>query len=93
MKTKRIELEGDAGTVTIERDRRDPQRGSTIRIDSILREPKRGAQVWKTWEIDARIIKEELFKIAWAIQRRTDGRPGTNSDIHDYLRDLERFTD
>jgi len=49
MQTRRIELEGSAGHVAIER-----QRGSaTIRIDSILREPKK-EQAWMTWEIPDR---------------------------------------
>ena len=45
MQTRRIELEGSAGHVAIER-----HRGSAIiRIDSILREPKK-EQAWMTWE-------------------------------------------
>jgi len=89
MRTKRIELEGSAGHVAIER-----QRGSaTIRIDSILRDPKGGQQAWKTWEIPARTGDDDLFKIAEVIQRRCDGVRGTNSDIHDYYRELQRFQD
>jgi hypothetical protein len=88
MRTKRIELEGRAGHAAIER-----QRGSaTIRIDSILREPK-GDQAWMTWEIPARTGDDELFKIAEVIQRRCDGVRGTGSDIHDYFRELQRFQD
>ncbi len=44
MRTKRIELEGPAGHVAIERQRG----GTTIRIDAIVREPKPGQQAWKT---------------------------------------------
>lgn len=40
MRTTRIELEGSAGHVAIERK---PGEG-TIRIDSIVRDPKRGEQ-------------------------------------------------
>ncbi len=89
MRTIRIELEGSAGHVAIER-----QRGSTtIRIDCIIRDPKPGQQAWKTWEIPARTGDEELFKIAEIVQHRCDGAAGTNSDIHDYYRELQRFQD
>ena len=88
MRTKRIELEGRAGHVAIDRERGS----TTIRIDSILREPK-GEQAWMTWEIPARTGDDELFKIAEIVQRRCDGVRGTNSDIHDYFRDLQRFQD
>ena len=89
MRTKRIELEGDAGHVAIERER-----GSgTIRIDSIVRNPAKSEQAWKTWEIPARTSDEDLFKIAEAVQRRCDGCPGTNSMIHDYYREMQRFQD
>jgi len=88
MRTKRIELEGSAGHVAIER-----QCGSdTIRIDSILREPKK-EQAWMTWEVSARTSEDELFKIAETVQRRCDGVVGTNRMIHDYYRELQRFAD
>ena len=86
MRTKRIELEGSAGHVAIER-----QRGSTtIRIDSIVREPKK-EQAWMTWEIPAHTSDDELFKIAEIVQRRCDGVVGSNSMIHDYFREMQRF--
>ncbi len=88
MRTRRIELEGSAGHVVIER-----QRGSaTIRIDSILREP-RGKQAWMTWEIPSRTGDDEFHKIAEIVQRRCDGVRGTNSDIHAYLREIRRVAD
>jgi hypothetical protein len=88
MRTIRIELEGSAGHVAIERKRDD----TTIRIDSILREPKR-EQAWKTWELPARVSDEDLFKVAEEVQRRCDGVRGTNSMIHDYYREMQRFQD
>ena len=89
MRTRRIELDGRAGHVAIER-----QPGSmTIRIDSIIREPKPGEQTWKTWELPARIDQDELFTVAEVVQHRCDGVRGTNSDIHDYYRELQRFAD
>lgn len=94
MRTKRIELEGSAGHVAIERA---PGRGgsTTIRIDSIIREPLPGGeQAWKTWEVEARVISDdELFAIATEVQRRCDGVAGTNSMIHDYYREMQRFQD
>jgi hypothetical protein len=86
MKTTRIELEGPAGTVTIQSE------GRSIRIDSILRDP-RGEQAWMTWTVGAIADDQELFEIAAAVQRRCDGHRGTNSDIHDYYRELQRFAD
>lgn len=87
MRTRRIELDGSAGHVAIER-----QPGSTtIRIDSIVRDPKRGQQAWKTWEVEAAVSDEDLFQIATEVQVRTDGQRGTNSMIHDYYREMQRF--
>jgi hypothetical protein len=89
MRTTRIELEGKAGHVAIARERGS----TTIRIDSITREPKRGQQVWKTWELPARISDDELFKVAEEVQHRCEGVRGTNSMIHDVFREMQRFQD
>jgi hypothetical protein len=89
MRIRRIELEGAAGHVAIER-----QRGSaTIRIDSIIADPKPGQQAWKTWELPARTGEDALYEVAWEVQLRCDGVRGTNSDIEDYYRELHRFAD
>ena len=91
MRTRRIELEGRAGHVAIER-----QRGSTtIRIDSIVRDPTPGTgeQAWKTWEVEARIGDDDLFQIAQAVHQRVEGHEGTNSDVHGYFAELQRFQD
>jgi len=90
MRIKRIELEGQAGHVAIER-----QRGSaTIRIDSIIADPGKGEQAWKTWEVDAKSTDDtELFWVATEVQRRCDGVVGTNSDVDGYFRELQRFAD
>lgn len=92
MRTRRIELDSTAGHVAIERQ---PPRNDilNIRIDSILREPKRSQQAIKTWEITTRISDEDLFAIATEVQARTDGYRGSNSDIHAYYRELQRFQD
>jgi len=90
MRTVRIELEGDAGHVAIER----PRNSDNIRIDSIVRDPLPGEQAWKTWEVEARATSDDgLFDIATEVQRRCDGVAGTNSMIHDYLYELQRFQD
>jgi hypothetical protein len=89
MRTKRIEIEGSAGHVAIERSAGE----TTIRIDSIVRDPQRGQQAWKTWELPARISDDELFKVASEVQVRCDGGTGTNSMVHDYFRELQRFQD
>jgi hypothetical protein len=88
MRITRIDIEGRAGHVAIER-----QRGSdTIRIDSILRNPKK-EQAWKTWELPVGVGEEELFQIAEEVQRRCEGVRGTNGDIQDYFNELHRFAD
>jgi len=90
MRIMRIEIEGSAGRSTIER----PAGSTTIRIDSIVRDPQPGGQAWMTWELPARIDKGELFHVAEVIQERCEGRPGTNSVIDlQYYRVLQRFAD
>lgn len=88
MRITRIELQGSAGHVTIER----PAPSDTIRIDSTLRNPK-GQEAWTSWELPGDASEDELFRIAQLVQRRCDGVRGTNSDIHDYYRELQRFAD
>ena len=89
MRTRRIELDGSAGHVAIER-----QPGSTTnRIDSMIREPNPGDQAWKTWELPARVGEDELFRVAEEVQRRCDGVRGTKSMNHEYYRPLPRFAD
>jgi len=93
MQITRIELEGDAGHLAIERE----PGSATLRIDSIIHDPAPGTapgkdqQARKTWQLSARVGDEELFRVAAEVQRRTDGCAGTNSMIHDYLRELQRF--
>ena len=87
MRTTRIELDGDAGHGAIERNAGE----ATIRIDSIIRDLKRGQQTWKTWELSTRVSDEDLFKVAIEVQFRTDGGTGTNSMVHDYFREMQRF--
>ena len=88
MRITRIELEGAAGQVAIERRPGSP----TLRIDSTLRDPK-GEPAWRTWEVSARAKEDELFRIAETVQRRCDGDRGTHSMVHDYYRELQRFAD
>lgn len=96
MRIKRIELEGDHGHASIERPRNSPRttRGNqTIRIDSILRNPKAHEQAWRTWEISSRTDSDELYNIAKILQQRCDGVRGTGGDVQDYYTELQRFAD
>jgi len=88
MKIKHIEIEGAAGLVAIDRK----SGSTTIRIDTILSNPN-GEPAWDTWNVPARMSDAELFMVAKSIHLRTEGSPGTNSDIHDYFRELQRFVD
>lgn len=85
MRTTRLELDSNAGHLTIQIEK------GTIRIDSMIRNPKRSQQAWKTWEVPCTSSDDELFAIAQEAQERTDGCRGTNSMIHDYFRELQRF--
>ena len=89
MRITKIELKGDGGTMNIERENNVIE----IRIDSVVRNPKRGEQAWKTWTIPASTTREAMFEIATEVQQRTDGQRGTNSVVNDYLNELMRFTD
>ena len=92
MTVKRIELEGRAGHVAIERE------GGNIRIDSTIRNPGK-EQAWLTRVVSSRQLvhadasENELWSLAQIIQRRCDGVRGTNGDIDDYYRELQRFAD
>jgi len=87
MRATRIELEGKAGHVAIER------RGESakIRIDSIVRNPERGQQAWQIWELPATITDEEYLKVAEEVQRRCDGRIGTYLEVLEYFVEMQKF--
>ena len=87
MRTTRIEIEGAAGHVAIERKSGQ----CNVRIDSVIRDPKRNEQAWKVWEIAITANEGELFGIADEAFTRTEGHTGTNSDVHDLLREIQRF--
>ena len=89
LRIERIDLNGAAGHLKIER-----LRGSdTIRIDSIIRDPKGGEEAWKVLELPATASDEELFKVATEVQQRTDGYAGTDSERLGYFGELLRFKD
>jgi len=86
MRTARIDLEGRAGTATITRER-----GSgLIRVEISSYEPIADETPWAA-ELPITAGADELFKVAEVIQRRCDGHAGTNSMVHDYYRELQRF--
>ncbi len=89
MHTTRIELDGPTGHLAIERQRGE----ATLRIDSIVRDPLPGQQTWKTWTLPATAGDNELFSLAIELQLRTNGCPGTNSDVQEFFRELQRFQD
>jgi len=89
MQITRIEINGKARHRTVERKAGSDQ----IRIDSIVRNPKRGQEAWKIWELPGTVSDEELFEVAMKVQSRTDGYVGTNSDVHGYFGEMRRFQD
>jgi len=89
MRVRRIELDGAAGHLAIERKRGSDQ----IRIDSIIRDPKPSQQAWQIWELPATASDEELFDVATAAQKRTDGYAGSESERLGYFGEILRFKD
>jgi hypothetical protein len=91
MRIQRIELDGEAGHVAIERATKRDGRPA-IRIDSILRNPK-NQMAWMPLEVAADVEADELLKVAQVIQKRTDGYVGDAAQVDEYLRELKRFVD
>jgi len=89
MLTTRIEFDGAAGHLTIEKK----PGSSTIRIDSIIRNPTQKQQAWKTWELSIASHDDDLFTLAIELHQRTEGGRGTNSMVNDLFRELQRFQD
>ena len=85
MQITRIELHGEQGYVTIER----PLYGLEVTIHSI----KPGDEGEKTWTISTRSERHQILELAQIIQKRCDGVRGTNSMVHDYFCELQRFMD
>jgi len=91
MRTTRIDLRGDASDghyATITR----PGNGDEIVVKVFTPESPRGIfrNVSANIEADG---GEAIFKMAEYLQEKLDGVRGTNSMIHDYLRELQRFAD
>jgi len=93
MQTKRIELIGPGGMLTIERDRADKTNPQRIRIDSILRNPSRGQQAWVTYEIGSRICDRDLLDMTMTLFHRLERRQPSNAELRDLAGELYRFTD
>lgn len=87
MRTTRIEIEGDGGRVTIERTG-----SATVRVEVTNLIPKRNEHMTRDWTLPVEIDADALFEVATQVQRIVDGHGGTNSMIHDYYRELQRFT-
>ena len=88
MQTNRIEIEGSNGNVTIARRFGG---SATILVSATAYKPKPNQHACRVWEFEPNIGDDELFKIARDVQNICDGAVGTNSDIHGYYRDLQRF--
>lgn len=85
MRTTRIDLEGHPGNyATITR-----RRGSDLIEVTILTPVLPNG---RTHHVQAD-CEEDLWSMAECLQEQLDGVRGTNSDIHDYLRELQRFAD
>jgi len=87
MRTTRIDLQGDAGSghyATITR----PSGGEHIEV-TILTPAQPNGRVHHV-QADS---EDDLWSMAECLQLQLDGVRGTNSMIHDYLRELQRFAD
>ena len=82
MRIKRIEFQGNGATATIER--RD--RGHEPMILAVL---TAGGQTHEHWV--AADQQDDIYAMAEILQHALDGYRGTNSDIHDYYRQLQWF--
>ena len=85
MQITRIELHGEQGYATIQR----PMFGLEVTIHSI----KPGDDGEKTWTISTNSERHQILELAQIIQKRNDGFRGSNSMIHDYFCELQRFMD
>jgi len=87
MRITRIDLEGTPGSgnyATITR-----KRGSDLIEVTILTPDQPDGRVHHV-QADC---EEDLWSMAECLQYHLDGHRGTNSMIHDYLRELQRFAD
>jgi len=87
MRTTRIDLEGDAGNghyATITRPS-----GSEHIVVTILTPAQPEGRVHHV-QADS---EDDVWSMAECLQQQLDGVRGTNSMIHDYLRELQRFAD
>jgi len=87
MRTTRIDLEGDAGKghyATITR-----RAGSEHIAVTILTPSQPDGRIHHV-QADS---EDDVWSMAECLQQQLDGVRGTNSMIHDYLRELQRFAD
>ena len=91
MRTTRIELEGkDGHYAAISRKRGLGGRGGSDHIEVTILTPD--LPNGKTHQVDAS-CEEDIWSMAECLQYHLDGHRGTNSMIHDYFRELQRFAD
>jgi len=89
MRFERLELNGDAGRLRIERERGSRK----IWIDSSLHRPKRGKEAdgWVLWELPNNATDKRILKLAKELQSRTDGKAGSADRIDEFFREMKRF--
>ena len=88
MRTTRIDLEGHPGNyATITRKRGS---GGSNLIEVTILTP--ALPDGRTHHVQAD-CEEDIWSMAECLQEQLDGVRGTNSMIHDYLRELQRFAD
>ena len=92
MRTTRIEIEGPGGEASIERKGADIIiEGSRVTKVIELRDG-RPMPISKTFRLVAGAIRrQQNWDIARRLNEYIEGRPGTNSEIIDYLRLIETF--
>ena len=85
MRITRIDIEGQAGEyATIERKRDSDY----IHVTLLTRGNPDGFDHYVMADCD-----EDIWSMAECMQIALDGQRGTNSMIHDYYRELQRFAD
>lgn len=85
MRTTRIDLEGQTGHHAI-----ITRKGGSDLIEVIILTPDQPDG--RTHQVQAD-SDDDVWSMAECLQYRLDGCRGTNSMIHDYYRELQRFAD
>lgn len=85
MRTTRIDLEGRPGHYAVISRKRESE---LIDVRMLTPDAPNG----RDHHVQADSV-DNIWSMAECLQFHLDGRRGTNSDIHGYFRELERFAD